>query len=434
MANISESGTFTHHYNEDLRPQFHFTAQSGWLNDPNGLVYYRGEYHLFFQYNPYGTAWGHMHWGHAVSRDLVHWKQLPAVLAPDELGEMYSGSAVIDWHNTAGFGKEALIAIYTAEGKRIGPDVATVQCIAISTDGGRTLTKYAGNPILDEIAPGNRDPKVSWHTPTERWIMALYMPEEGRDTVQFFASRDLKSWTYLSQIDGFYECPDFFELDGQWVLFGADGRYVLGDFDGTTFHIISGKHTDDFGANVYAAQTWSDIPVDDGRRLIIAWMRGGQFPHMPFNQQMTVPSELSIRRGRLHKWPVRELETLRIFTHNSLDTLDASRLLLDIEATIEPRDAIDCGFRIGMTDVHYVAGDQQLFVGLHGAPVPMEEGGLRLRILIDRTSIEVFAHDGLVVFTSSIPFQSNRPVRFYSHAGDARLHDLRVHELKSIWR
>jgi hypothetical protein len=207
-------------YRERLRPQFHFSSRRGWNNDPNGLVYYRGEYHLFYQHNPYGWEWGNMHWGHAVSRDLLHWNELGDALAPDALGPMFSGSAVVDWNNTSRFGKDGqppLVLCYTAAGR------PTVQCLAYSNDG-RTFTKYSGNPIVPQITPGNRDPKVIWHAPTGCWVMVLYVglpdpmrpAEKGRPaqrhTIHFLTSPDLKVWTIRSQVEGFYECPDFFEL------------------------------------------------------------------------------------------------------------------------------------------------------------------------------------------------------------------------------
>ncbi|MEN9674120.1 MAG: Levanase precursor, partial [Verrucomicrobiota bacterium] len=202
-------------YREPLRGQFHFSPQRGWNNDPNGLVFFRGEYHLFFQHNPYGWGWGNMHWGHAVSRDLVHWKELGDVLAPDELGPMFSGSAVVDWNNTSGLGtngKPPLVLIYTAAGN------PTVQCLASSTDG-RHFTKFSGNPVLPQVTGGNRDPKVMWHEPTQRWVMVLYVTlSGGRHTVHFYTSPNLREWSLASVAEGIagsnylYECPDFFEL------------------------------------------------------------------------------------------------------------------------------------------------------------------------------------------------------------------------------
>ncbi|MFN5196599.1 MAG: hypothetical protein ACK5MS_04860, partial [Planctomyces sp.] len=225
-------------YGEPLRGQFHFSPRRGWNNDPNGCVYYNGEYHLFFQHNPYGWSWGNMHWGHAVSRDLVHWEELGDVLQPDELGPMFSGSAVVDWNNTSGFGADGrppLVLIYTAAGS------PTVQCLAYSTDG-RKFVKYAGNPVLGEVTGGNRDPKVFWHADTRQWVMVLYVEQRGRHTVHFCVSPNLRDWKLASVTEGdavggryLFECPDLFELsvDGEaarrkWVLLAANGEYGVG--------------------------------------------------------------------------------------------------------------------------------------------------------------------------------------------------------------
>jgi hypothetical protein len=206
-------------YREPLRGQFHFSARRGWNNDPNGLVFYNGEYHLFFQHNPYGWAWGNMHWGHAVSKDLVHWEELGDKLLPDGMGPMFSGSAVVDWKNTSGFGQDGkppMVLFYTAAGN------PTLQCLAHSTDG-RNFTKYSGNPVLAQITSGNRDPKVIWHEPSKQWVMVLYVELDGVHTIHFFTSPNLKDWEFVSKTDGFFECPDFFELPVDGDAHGRSG-------------------------------------------------------------------------------------------------------------------------------------------------------------------------------------------------------------------
>ncbi|RYD43039.1 MAG: 2,6-beta-D-fructofuranosidase, partial [Verrucomicrobiaceae bacterium] len=225
-------------YEESLRGQFHFSPMRGWNNDPNGMVFYNGEYHLFFQHNPYGWGWGNMTWGHAVSKDLVHWEELRSALLPDDMGPMFSGGAVVDWKNTSGFGKDGkppMVLFYTAAGN------PTVQGMAYSTDG-RSFTKYEGNPILKQITSGNRDPKVVWHEPTKQWVMVLWVEVEKANTMQFFTSSNLKEWTFASRTDGFFECPEFFEApvggdesNKKWVLIGASSEYKIGSFDGKTF-------------------------------------------------------------------------------------------------------------------------------------------------------------------------------------------------------
>ena len=315
-------------YREALRPQFHFTAQEHWINDPNGLVYADGEYHLYFQHTPGSMVHGRTTWGHAVSTDLVHWKQLhTAALDVDETGWMWSGSAAVDHHDTGGFrdgDAPPLIAFYTAGGERVFPGKRCIQCIAYSNDRGRTWTKYDGNPVIGHIRAQNRDPKVVWHEPTARWIMTLFV--DGNDYA-LFASPDLKSWTHLQDLTlpGVSECPDFFELavdgdpsDTRWVFWGASGGYLLGRFDGHSFTPETDVLQAEQGANGYAAQTWSDIPAEDGRRIQISWMRGGLYPAMPFNQQMSFPVELTLRTLpdgiRLCREPVREIELLHTGT------------------------------------------------------------------------------------------------------------------------
>ena len=192
-------------YHEALRPQFHFSSRRGWNNDPNGLVYYQGEYHLFYQHNPYGWDWGSMHWGHAVSPDMVHWQELPIALYPRQFGDwVFSGSAVVDRANTAGFqtGKEApLVAAFTSTGRG--------ECIVFSNDRGRTWTEFSGNPV---VRHQGRDPRLLWHRPTKRWVMAVYDELDGKRWIAFYTSPDLKQWKFESRIEGFYECPDLFEL------------------------------------------------------------------------------------------------------------------------------------------------------------------------------------------------------------------------------
>jgi hypothetical protein len=306
-------------YQEQLRGQFHFSARRGWNNDPNGLVFYNGEYHLFFQHNPYGWGWGNMHWGHAVSKDLVHWEELGDKLLPDEMGPMFSGSAVVDWNNTSAFDKDGeppMVLFYTAAGN------PTVQCVAYSTDG-RTFTKYSGNPVLAQITSGNRDPKVIWHEPTSQWVMVLYVELDGMHTIHFFTSPNLKDWKFASKTDGFFECPDFFELavDGdasrkKWVLMGASSEYRVGLFDGARFISESPKLPGHRGKGFYAAQSFSDIP--DGRRLLIGWFQT-ETKGMPFNQSMTIPLELGLTQTddgpRLTYMPAKELQVLRGKTH-----------------------------------------------------------------------------------------------------------------------
>ncbi|MDR0843715.1 MAG: 2,6-beta-D-fructofuranosidase, partial [Tannerella sp.] len=355
-------------YREANRPQFHFTARRGWNNDPNGLIYYEGEYHLFFQHNPYEREWGNMHWGHAVSRDLVHWKELPEALSPDRLGTMFSGTTVIDFDNTSGFGKKGtppMVAIYTAD----GPD-KEVQCLAYSLDKGRTWTKYAGNPVIDSGEKWNsrdtRDPKVFWHTASGKWVMAL----NERDGHSIYTSSNLKEWTYQSHLTGFWECPDLFELpvdndpgNIKWVMYGASGTYMIGGFDGKTFTPQYGKFSYTTGA-LYAAQTFGNIPESDGRRIQIGW---GRIQHsgMPFNGMMLLPTELTLRTTpdgiRMFSYPVKEIDRLQEQgqTWSSLTVEEANEVLkpfhdagcLRIKVSFKLSHATSAGLKLAGQDI-----------------------------------------------------------------------------------
>ena len=248
-------------YHEKNRPQYHFTTRRGWINDPNGLVYHNGEYHLYYQHNPFERDWENMTWGHAVSKDLIHWTELPTALHPDHMGTMFSGSAVIDHENTSGFGSKqspAMVAAYT-----INNDDRQMQGIAYSTDNGRTFTKYEGNPVVNskEIwdTHDTRDPKMFRYG--DHWVMVL----NERDGHSIYTSDNLRDWTYKSHVTGFWECPELFPLpvDGDknntmWVMYGASGTYMLGDFDGEKFTPRSGKHRNCAGT-IYAAQTFINI-------------------------------------------------------------------------------------------------------------------------------------------------------------------------------
>src|SRR4051812_23920716 len=264
-------------YEEKLRPRFHFTSRRGWLNDPNGLVHDGTEWHLFYQHNPFGWDWGNMHWGHATSPDLVHWTEHGDALYPKSLADMaFSGSAVVDKQNTSGWGtKDAppLVLAFTSTGRG--------ECIAYSTDKGRTWTEYEKNPVVKHAG---RDPKLVWYAPGKHWVMAVYDETGGKRTIAFHTSPDLKTWTFQSKIDDFFECPDLFELrvgftkESRWVLCAADGKYLIGSFDGKAFTRESGKHQLWYG-NFYAAQTFDNAP--DGRRIQIGWAQGVTFPGMP---------------------------------------------------------------------------------------------------------------------------------------------------------
>ena len=377
-------------YNEPHRPQFHFTPAKNWMNDPNGPVYYKGEYHLFYQYNPFGSDWGHMSWGHAVSRDLVHWQHLPVALAEENGIMMFSGSTVVDWHNSSGLcsslGKDSscLVVIYTGY-----TGTLQTQNLAYSNDNGRTWTQYSGNPVIDLHLQDFRDPKVFWHEASHKWVMVTALSPQHK--VRFFASTDLKHWTALSDFGaagatgGVWECPDLFQLpvegepgQARWVLSvnlnpgsiagGSGAQYFIGQFDGSTFTAENPKEQvlwADYGKDFYASTSFSDIRISDGRRIWVGWLANWAYaakvPTYPWRGVQSIPRELKLKRFangiRLIQQPVVELCTLRQ-QHTSLqgqNVTAANRLLkskgvggetLEILAEIDPGSAAEVGLRV----------------------------------------------------------------------------------------
>jgi fructan beta-fructosidase len=400
---------------ETSRPVYHFTARRGWLNDPNGLVFHDGEYHLYFQHNPYGTEWGNMHWGHAVSPDLFTWTELGEAITPRAYGDWaFSGSAVVDAANTSGLGEDGegpLVAAFTSTGRG--------ECVVVSNDNGRTFVEVPENPV---VRHKGRDPRLVWHEPTKRWVMAVY--DEGEDgkakDIAFHTSPDLRHWTYASRIESFYECPDLFEIavegkpgESRWILYAADGEYMIGQFDGTSFTPEHPKKHRLWHGEFYAAQTFSDEPT--GRRIQVGWGRNVRFPGMPFNQQMTVPVELTLRETddglRLQARPAREIERLRLASQESapFSLTEEPVALADemfgraFDATIDLKVAPSGSVAIDAagTAILYDAKAGSIKVGKHVAKLKRpEDGAMDLRILVDRGSVEVFARGGRVAISS----------------------------------
>lgn len=471
------------------RPQYHFSPPANWLNDPNGFVYYQGEYHLFYQHNPGGSLpnFGQMHWGHAVSRDLVSWQHLPVALCPDEHGSIYSGSAVVDWKGTAGFGQEALVAIFTSHKER-----CEAQSLAYSTDRGRTWAKYAGNPVLlpPDGLPDFRDPKVFWYDQTGagHWVMVL----AAGNAVRFYTSPDLIHWApsgsfghdHGSQV-GVWETPDLFKLpigessETRWVLTvgvgdgGPAGRsgmqYFIGEFDGETFVSENPENTilwADYGADYYAAQSWSDEP--QGRRVMVGWLANWQYatkvPTTTWRGVFSLPRELSLRQTkngvRLCHQPVSELSALRGGHYHWQNTTIApgTNLLgsikgdaIEIVAEFELNSAVDYfGFEVRVgererTTIGYNALQHRVFVdrsnagqssfdegfaGIHLAEMEPDAGRIRLQIFIDRASVEVFGNDGLVVLSDSIfPDGQSQGLELFTKGSAVDLKALDVYEL-----
>lgn len=451
---VTQEDDFGAAYNETLRPQLHFSSRRGWLNDPNGLSFYNGEWHLFYQHNPYGWGWGNMHWGHATSADLLHWTERGEALYPDESGTMFSGSAVVDWKNSSGFGKDGKapqVLFYTAAGRPF------TQGMAHSNDG-RTFPKYDKNPVVPNINGENRDPKVIWYEPAKEWVMTLYVEKDGVHTIHFFTSPNLRDWKLASISNGvkgtgyLFECPDFFELpvDGnannkKWVLMAANAEYGIGSFDGQKFTDEIPRLRTLKSDTSYAAQTFSDTP--DGRRIQIGWLRADS-PGMSFNQAMSLPIELTLVSTpdgpRLRYQPVREMESLRAKSYQigpiSLSPNDQNPLgdvkneLLEIRATFKPNDAKTVRFNVRGVPVVYDVQKQEISVNGHKASAPLKDGAQSLIIYTDRTVYEVFASDGLsYVPVAVIPKAENLGVEVSVEGGAATFTQLEAHELKSIW-
>jgi fructan beta-fructosidase len=448
---------------EAHRPQFHFTPQTGWMNDPNGMVYYKGEYHLFYQHYPDSTVWGPMHWGHAVSKDLMHWEHLPIALYPDSLGYIFSGSAVVDENNTSGFGKgdeKPMVAIFTShdmKGEKAGRKDIETQSIAYSLDKGRTWTKYANNPVIKNPNIRDfRDPKVSWHEASKQWILTLAVT----DHINFYASPDLKNWTKLSEFGktegghgGVWECPDLFPLkvDGgateKWVLIvninpggpngGSAGQYFIGQFDGKTFK-NDNKPTSilwiDEGKDNYATVTWFGAP--DNRRISIGWMSNWEYankvPTGLWRSATTLPRELSLKtteKGiRLFQKPVKEQEILRGETTQIAAQIVSE--IYDLKPT-SPTNEIMLTFDLSKTTAQDLGvvlsnskGEKVLigyekptnrfyidrtegskkdfdkgFAGRHYATRTATDNILKMNLHIDVASVELFADDGVTVMS-----------------------------------
>jgi len=450
---------------EKYRPQFHFTPQYGFTNDPVGLVYYDGEYHLFHQFHPHARYGITAHWGHAVSTDLIHWQHLDVAITPipgygiweeTEHCLSWSGSCVVDHNNTAGFqngDEKTIVAIWSTTG--------CGQQLSYSTDRGRTFTRWSGNPVIP-VEGASRDPKVYWHEPTKKWVMALYVEREP-EGIAFYTSDNLKEWEEVGMLANFHECPDFFELpiDGdtdnkKWVIFGADGSYKLGQFDGTSFTVEQGSHNLCRG-NFYASQTFANIPREDGRRILISWTRGPEdYRGMPFSQQLSFPMELKLRTFpeglRVCMSPVREIELLHKKKHHWVQkTIEPRQNLLKnltgdffhIKAQFALSDATEFGFRIrGDRTISYNCKDNTASVrsskerirGDEPIKITPIKNRIQIEILIDRSSIDTFFDNGRLTYSNVFfPEESNKNLELFSKAGNTKLLWMDVWELKSAW-
>ncbi|WP_420387043.1 glycoside hydrolase family 32 protein [Roseivirga sp.] len=498
--------------NDPYRPQVHFTPKEAWMNDPNGMVYYEGEYHLFYQYYPDSTVWGPMHWGHAISTDLVHWEHLPIALYPDSLGYIFSGSAVIDWNNTTGLQEgehPPMVAIFTHHepngASEEGNDTFQYQSIAYSLDKGRSWTKYEGNPVVPN--PGIRDfrdPKVSWHEATQQWVMIF----AAADRVRIYNSPNLIDWEFQSEFGadvgakgGVWECPDLFplkeELTGEtkWVMLvsinpggpngGSATQYFVGDFDGKTFSTEQEKTLwIDYGRDNYAGVTWSDIPQEDGRRLFMGWMSNWDYaqvvPTEQWRSAMTTPRSLHLRKEDatylLASKPVFEMKSLiadstdggdgdvkpgvyhslttaynsqgrkveissPMMTEVTFDLVNSRGKMFGIELSnnegekyyLVIKDGIMLSDRqtSGRTDF-----SEKFASALHTGPISGFDklDKLKVQMIVDHASVEIFINDGLAVMTELVfPASPYNEALIFARDEEVWFEDTKTYQLQSIW-
>ncbi|GLC89651.1 glycoside hydrolase family 32 protein [Lysinibacillus piscis] len=443
-------------YMTQLRPQFHFAPKNNWMNDPNGMVYFNGEYHLFFQHNPNDSIWGPMHWGHAVSKDMVTWEELDIALYPDEHGTIFSGSAVVDWHNTTGFfdGEAGLVAIFTYHLDK-GDEQPPVQTqgLAYSHDNGRTWIKYEGNPVLGHTDKIDfRDPKVFWYEPSQKWIMVLATEQ----TISFYSSKNLIDWHFESEFGeglgshlGVWECPDLFLLPvegtatAKWVLFvsigdnphgsiGSKTQYFVGEFNGSHFTTTQ-KDTLwlDHGYDNYAGVSFSDIPQEDGRRIYVGWMSNwryaNQVPTAGWRSQMTLPRTLGLTKVA-NGWLIKQqpIKELFDYTENQVTDIQFGKsyettsplTILDMVIDNMQAGQVTVTFHFGDTEeVKLIGRGKEGFVTFEransgniafhdffkqDASVTINQPITAFQAIIDRYSIEVFINNGRFAMTNLV--------------------------------
>jgi len=454
---LSYSNTFDTGNREHFRPLYHHTPLYGWMNDPNGMFYMPssgndgqdGVWHLYYQYNPYGSQWENMTWGHSTSRDLTHWEAQPLAIEGDWLGAIFSGSAVVDRNNTAGFGPGAIVAMYTSAG------AAQTQSIAYSTDGGRSFTKYAGNPVITRNAPDFRDPKMFWHEPTQRWIVVLAVGQE----VQFYSSKNLREWKYESSFGreygnhgGVWECPDLLQVDGKWVLLlninpggpfgGSATQYFVGQFDGRAFHCEDSPSETkwmDYGKDHYATVTFHNAP--EGRIVALPWMSNWQYanqvPTQQFRSANGLPRDLGLKtiggETYLTSTPSPELMALR--GAKVKKPTEACEIVVDVKGTactielsnlkgervVMTYDAQEQTFAMDRTK----SGDTSFSEAFPVVTTAPTFGAVRqLRLFVDRCSVEAFSADGSMAMTNLV-FPSEPYTNIKVKGGKATIYEIR---------
>lgn len=452
------SGSFDMANKESFRPVYHHTPAYGWMNDPNGMFYKDGVYHLYFQYNPYGSVWGNMHWGHSTSTDLMHWKFEGCAIVPDAWGAIFSGSCVVDHENTAGFGKEAVVAFYTSAKSTPWGDIQ-MQSMAYSLDNGKTFTKYEGNPILTSSEKDFRDPKVFWYAPGKHWVMILAVGQH----MEIYSSVNLKEWKKESEFGamqgahgGVWECPDLVEIpvegtrEKKWVLIcnlnpggpfgGSAAQYFVGSFDGKKFVNESPTQTKwmDWGKDNYATVTWNNAP--DGRCIALGWMSNWQYannvPTRQYRSANTLARDLTLyREGQelyLKSTPSVEVKKARgkkvsipsfkvSEKHEIVNLFEEKQGAYEVEIVIQNAGASKIAFCLlndkgEKVSMYYDLNRKQFvmdrsesgtvdfskdFPAVTVAPANVDKE-LTLRLFVDRSSIEAFGEDGKFVMTNLV--------------------------------
>ncbi len=490
LDSIRLSDSFDTANREKYRPLYHHTPLFGWMNDANGLIYKDGEYHLFYQYNPYGSMWGNMHWGHSVSRDLVSWEHLPVALDRDTLGHIFSGSSVVDFNNSAGYGEGSMISFYTSASDKNGQ----IQCMAYSTDNGRTFTKYEANPVLRPFdgLKDFRDPKVFWYEPEKKWVMVVSADKEMR----FYSSTDLKEWSYLSGFgEGYgvqpsqFECPDFFELavDGnpqqkKWVLIaninpggifgGSATQYFVGDFDGTTFTCNTKPEVVkwlDWGKDHYATVCFSNTA---DRVIAVPWMSNWQYantiPTKQFRSANALPRELTLYKEKNDIYvaanPVKEVEKLRAesiaiddfdFKEGChIDTiLPNNEGAYELNLALQSATAETYGFKLRneageYVDIYIDAKEGKVYMDrTHSGQTDFNPKEFAVatwgeiskntahtfQVFVDKCSIELFVDGGKVAMTNLVfPETPYNLIEFHAEGGKANVKNMHIYKLKNI--
>lgn len=484
------------YYSEKLRPQIHFSPPEHWMNDPNGLVYYKDEYHLFYQHNPVENRWGNIHWGHAVSKDLIHWKHLDIALYPDQFGLMFSGCAVVDKDDTSGFfnGKEGLVVIYTTALPQKSKDFyLQQQCIAYSKDKGRTWHKYEDNPVIENDTQRDfRDPKVIWHQKTESWIMVV---TNGKK-VSFYRSSDLKKWEFTSDFscnafdfEGVWECPDLIKLpvenedNKRWLLEvgiqdnscagGSGVQYFVGEFDGYKFKNINPNDKTfwaDHGQDFYAVQSWYNLPEEQNREVWIAWMSNLSYceavPTNDWRGVLSLPRELKLIKINneyfLKQKPIKEINKLRVKEDNIAEhdltddfnyKLDFDPFEIEFEVQLDSKDKLNIYLIRGNNLKIHLIYDRKnkevflkrsfgidkkighVFNSTHIADIYNKKSKVEIKVILDRSTLEVFINQGEIVFSELIfpEGDDNTIFSLSTESNNAKIYNMNINKLKGVW-